>query len=524
MSDALNIRKLIAEIQSGRLRVPNFQRGFVWDPDRVAYLMDSIYKGYPFGAILLWRTQQTLAHERTLGPFSLPPNQPSFPTDYILDGQQRVTSMFGVFQTDIILDQKPLWANIYYDFETVENAQESSFVALEGTEVDRKRHFPIGCFFDSVAYRKETSAFTNSALIEKIDRAQTRFKEAAVPIQTINTEDKTAVAIVFERVNQRRVELDTVQLLSAWTWSSDFDLNQKFEELSSELAPFGFSAVGDDKDLLLRCCSAILTTDPSIESLINLNGSAVRASFETVTTGVKGAINFLRKNLHVETLANLPYENLLVPLAVYFVATATTQTRMTDKDRRSIVKWFWRTCLGRRYNSQPFKNLKDDVIEIKKLKDGSISNLEGTAFSIGVKFFTENIFRMNAVLSRAFVLLLAQRYPKSFVSGQSLNLKAVLKEYNRNEFHHIYPKTFLKAPQHRQFDDTCLANMCFMSKVDNNILSGSAPSTYRSKMPTDISEIMISNALPENTFNDVYSEFIIERAKLLGQSAAELCG
>ena len=69
------------------------------------------------------------------------------------------------------------------------------------------------------------------------------------------TEDKTAVAIVFERVNQRGVELDTVQLLSAWTWSGDFDLNHKFEELAEQLQPFGFSGVGENKNLLLRCCA-----------------------------------------------------------------------------------------------------------------------------------------------------------------------------------------------------------------------------------------------------------------------------
>jgi uncharacterized protein with ParB-like and HNH nuclease domain len=82
MSEPINIRKIIEELIAGRMRVPNFQRGFVWDPERVAYLMDSIYKGYPFGSILLWRTKQELSHERNLGPFNLPQNDPEYPTDY----------------------------------------------------------------------------------------------------------------------------------------------------------------------------------------------------------------------------------------------------------------------------------------------------------------------------------------------------------------------------------------------------------------------------------------------------------
>jgi uncharacterized protein with ParB-like and HNH nuclease domain len=255
MAETLTIRKLMEELTSGRMRVPNFQRGFVWDPERVSYLMDSLYKGYPFGSILLWRTKQALAFERDLGPFSLPRNDPSYPTDYILDGQQRVTSIFGVFQTDIKVEDPPLWTRIYYDLTSSENAQDSSFVAFEGNDIDPNKYFKIGCLFDPKAYRDETAKY-NNALVDKIDIIQTRFKEAQIQVQTITTEDKTAVAIVFERVNQRGVELDTVQLLSAWTWSGDFDLNQRFEDLAADLAPFGFRDVGADKDLLLRCCRA----------------------------------------------------------------------------------------------------------------------------------------------------------------------------------------------------------------------------------------------------------------------------
>lgn len=524
MSEPINIRKLMEEILSGRMRVPNFQRGFVWDPDRVAYLIDSIYKGYPFGSILLWRTKQTLSHERNLGPFVLPSNQPSYPTDYILDGQQRVTSIFGVFQTEIKLAEKPLWSKIYFDLESVENAQDSSFVALEDDQVDRSKHFPIGCFFDPVGYRRETSGVTDPNLIEKLDIIQTKFKEALIPVQTITTEDKTAVAIVFERVNQRGVELDTVQLLSAWTWSGDFDLNQKFEELAAELAPFGFKDVGADKDLLLRCCSAVLTNDPSVDALVELNGSTVRSKFEEVTTGIKGAIDFLRKNFSIVDLSNLPYDNLLVPLAVFFACDPKTQRKVTDAERQAITKWFWRTCLGRRYNSQPVKNLRDDVVEIKKLKDGQPSNLVGQPISISPKFFLENSFRINAVLSRTFILMLAQQGPKSFISGQKLDLGQVLKEYNRNEFHHIFPRSHLKASGQADPDDSCLANICFLSRVDNNALGGQAPSVYRSKMPTQISDIEQSNLLPPSLFTGTYKEFTDDRAALLSAKAMELTG
>ena len=148
MADSITIRKLMEELTSGRMRVPNFQRGFVWDPERVSYLMDSIYKGYPFGSVLLWRTKESLSSERQLGPFALPSNDPSYPTDYILDGQQRITSIFGVFQTDIRVDDPPLWSKVYFDMQAPENVQDSTVVALDDAEVDRDRYFPLGCLFD----------------------------------------------------------------------------------------------------------------------------------------------------------------------------------------------------------------------------------------------------------------------------------------------------------------------------------------------------------------------------------------
>jgi uncharacterized protein with ParB-like and HNH nuclease domain len=72
MSELLTIRGLIERVLSGTIRIPKFQRGFVWEPENVAFLMDSIYRGYPIGSVLFWRTTEQLTGERDLGPFQLP--------------------------------------------------------------------------------------------------------------------------------------------------------------------------------------------------------------------------------------------------------------------------------------------------------------------------------------------------------------------------------------------------------------------------------------------------------------------
>src|SRR5215207_8204482 len=110
----LSIRNIVEAVSSGQIRIPAFQRGFVWEPDRVAYLMDSIYKAYPFGSVLFWRTKEQLRVERDLGPFKLPAPKEDYPVHYVLDGQQRITSIFGVFQTDLPFVNQVEWQDIYF--------------------------------------------------------------------------------------------------------------------------------------------------------------------------------------------------------------------------------------------------------------------------------------------------------------------------------------------------------------------------------------------------------------------------
>src|SRR5580698_5394032 len=223
--ETITIREIVDQVLRGQIRIPAFQRGFVWEPDRVAYLMDSIYKMYPFGSLLFWRTKEPLKVERDLGPFKLPAPKADYPIDYVLDGQQRVTAIFGVFQTDLKMENAVPWENIYFDLHADTNAQDPQFVALSDDEIDPHRHFPLNTIFDTAAYRKATKDFSDE-VAKRIDDMQAVFKETQIPRQLSSTDDKATVAIIFERVNRQGVPLDTLQLLSAWTWSEDFQLQE----------------------------------------------------------------------------------------------------------------------------------------------------------------------------------------------------------------------------------------------------------------------------------------------------------
>ncbi|MEW6173890.1 MAG: DUF262 domain-containing protein [Bacillota bacterium] len=520
--EPLTIRELIDAVLRGQIRIPSFQRGFVWEPDRVAYLMDSIYKGYPFGSLLFWRTREHLRAERDLGPFRLPPPRDDYPLDYVLDGQQRVTAIFGVFQTELPLENPQIWMDIYFDFTAERSAQDTQFFALPPDQVDSDRHFPLKVLFDTVAYRRATAHFSDE-LAKNIDDMQSVFKEARIPIQMFKTEDKATVAIIFERVNRQGVPLDTLQLLSAWTWSEEFQLQEQFTELASELTPFGFEDIGSDTNLLLRCCSAIFSGDASPEALMNLNGSLVRSRFDEVMNGVKGAVDYLRTHFSVERLQNLPFSTVLVPLTVFFAVPGNQEVRHTDEQRRIINRWFWRVAFSKRYSSGVLRNLKVDIEEMRSLRDGLSSRLGSFSVTISPQFFTDNTFGIGYVNTKTFILLLAQAKPLSFISGAPIDLSEKLRVSNRTEFHHLMPKAFLERTGQRTYSENCLANFAFMSRADNRLLGGDPPSRYREKMPVNSEEILDRAKAPLSLYNDDFRQFVNDRAGMLAAMAANLC-
>jgi hypothetical protein len=518
----LTIREILDSVYRGQIRIPAFQRGFVWDPDRVAFLIDSIYKGYPFGSLLFWRTSERLRTENKLGPFDLPAPQADFPIDYVLDGQQRATSIFGVFQTELQGDS-PTWEDIFFDFQQVADVQETQFFALAPDEVDPNRHFPLRAIFDTTEYRRLTRPM-NDELALKIDAMQTVFREARIPVQTFRTDEKEKVAIIFERINRQGIPLDTLQLLSAWTWSEDFQLQSQFEDLISELSDYGFTELSNDISLLLRCTAAILTGSSRPESLVQLNGAAVRQRFNEVVNGIRGALDFLANTFNLPSIENLPFENALIPLSVFFAAPGNAEVAVSNRQRNSLSQWFWRSAFSGRYSAGVLRHLDADIAEVRNLRVGLPSRLTEVQVNIGTNFFLENRFLIGSVHTKTFIALLAQTGPMNFVSGTPVNLRQKLQHYNRKEFHHLMPKAFLVWSNQVHRGENILANFCFIARSDNRALGGDAPSRYRVRMPENIEQILQSHLCPPELFDDDYETFVTLRAAMLAAKANELCG
>tara|TARA_R110002124_G_scaffold114544_1_gene269978 strand:+ start:1274 stop:2764 length:1491 start_codon:yes stop_codon:yes gene_type:complete len=492
----------------------------VWEPDQVAFLLDSIYKDFPIGTVILWQTAERLAVEKDLGSFRLPEPKKEYPVNYVLDGQQRLTSLFSVFQTDL----EPLddnWVDIYFDMQAEENVQESLFVALSDAEVDLDRHFPVKTLFDTLAYRRACENLPDDK-VANVDILQTKFREYDIQTQTFETDDRTKVAIVFERINRAGTNLDTFELLSAWSWSDDFDLVDNFKDLQQEIVEHGFADLCDEKELQLRICAGVITGETAPSHVINLQGSEIRAQFPKIKNGILGAIDFLRRELKVAHFKMLPFPSMIVPLSAFFATNKPDGQNYTDLQKRKIIIWFWRTIFNRRYSSDVNERQANDIVQLLALREDETHDFRYPSTDIRIDFEKGN-FSSAGVNAKSLILLLVQLEPHSFLSGAKIELEKVLRRGSKHEFHHIFPMKYMIDRGRERREINVLSNICFLTRNDNVKIKAKAPSLYVAEMSNESRTKYLGEALcPENMTDDDFDNFVSERTKLILERAKGL--
>lgn len=508
-----SIRNIINKIQNGEIRIPSFQRDYVWEYDNVAFLVDSIYKGFPIGSILFWRTSEQLNTEKQLGNYILPPPQKNYPIDYVLDGQQRLTSLFNVFQTEL----QPEVENemeIYFIIDELDNIQKSRFIPLVKEDVDIQKYFPISALFDSVLYRKATEMYNDDVKI-KIDKLQEKFKEVKIPFELLETDNKEHVAIVFERINRAGVPLNTFQLFNAWSWSESFDLQEELNLLADELAPHGFNELINQQELLLKCFTGVILESTTPKSVMDLDGNLIRSNYNKIKNGIMSSIDFLQKELNIYNLKNLPYPSMLIALTAFFATDKKNGKTFDDKQRAEIIKWFWRCCFSRRYSSGVNDAQETDIKAMKELSNNSDYVITNFKCSISESFFKDNQFYTGAANTKTFILLLASKTPRSFISGAKVDLSKTLKASASREFHHIFPDKYLQRNGYIKREIYCLSNFCFLNNADNQKIKDRAPSDYKIEIVGDLKEIMEFAICPEDALDMDYETFINNRTTML---------
>lgn len=506
------LSSLLSDVARGNIKIPVFQREFVWTDEQVMSLLDSIYRGYPVGSLLLWSTKESLTHERNVGGFELPKTPEDFPVNYVLDGQQRLTTLYGVFNSDAKTADPELAGRLNVCF--VPSTEE--FVHYEGS--DPTTSINLRVILDTTKLLPEMTRF-DDGMKTIIATLVERFKDYEFPVVTIKDRTNQEVCRVFQRINSSGTSLSTLELLAAWTWSDQFDLRREIEAVLDRLSEKGYEQL--DETLLMRSLSAVALDRIEADALVDVPPPDLIDGMLRLKQAIYAAVDFLEKELRIKNVIFIPFPIMIVPLVKFFALIQKPNAAQV----KALKRWFWFVAFTQRYKAGTNVAVTDDLAAMQRLAKDHTA-FDGLTANVEPSLFTKT-WRINSTVAKATICMLAQFSPRSFLSNTLVDLSTAMSAYNSREFHHVYPKAFLATMGIQFHESNVIANVCFLSSADNRTISDDSPATYMSKIDPALRTTIAAAALLPLTAMDgslPYADFIKARAAMLAEAARQLIG
>jgi hypothetical protein len=509
------IDELARRILAGDILLPKFQRDFVWGEDQVLMLWDSVARGYPIGSILLWQSRMELRSQNCIADLQIKLPKPDYPVNYLLDGQQRLSSICGAMYWRGG-DPKSPW-NIAYDLRT------DAFIHLDALDDPPLHQIRISKLSDPASYFKHVSSLDTLTTPDKDelkDRADSffrRFKDYKIASVTLGDMPIEAVAPIFERINSQGTPLTIVDLMRAATWSPDFDLIEEIDGILQDLEEKGFEEI--DKKVVLRNLNAATGGGFSADSISNQlrkhTAEVLKRGVQTTKEAYKRTVDYLSTQVHLPNAGVLPYINQIVVLAEMFRRIPSP----TAKQYAAIERWFWRTSYSGYFSGWNTGMMSSDLRAVEAFADGD-EDLPIVIAKPSAAIWKERPFRANNAHSKLLAILLGYQTPIDLLTGQKVDVAKALAWTNAKEFHHFFPQEYLckKGVSHSRINS--LANIIMLSSASNKMISARAPSDYLKDVEvaagSNLVQWLQSNLIPEDAYRaalaDDFDAFVEARA------------
>jgi hypothetical protein len=473
---------LMNDIENGRVRLPPFQREFVWSPSKVIDLVDSIYKGYPIGSFFYWKaSRKYITLFRDIKSLSLPSPAPDQELFFILDGQQRVTSIWATFKGAIIKDDN--YARICLDLEETAkyekgNPEERRQIRVfEEIDPDNARYVSLrDILSDNTRIYDDIRDRLSREKKDTLSLARERFRTypfSVIKIFDLELEDAVEV---FQRINQGGKRLTRFELVAANCWSETFDLAHSVKDINKRIEDrTDFGKV--EPITFIQAMSLVAFGQCKTEHELDLTSGRVQELWPRVSKSIGDAIDWMRDNYGVIRRDMIPYDAMLAVLACYF---SEHGTNVPIEHKAWLDRWFWRSSFSERYAKSQTSQMANDAKAIRELLGGK---LEMPNYSLTVSkddIRKMKINRASGAARNAILCLLAQAKPKHLVTGTDISLaKDHFSEIKDPNAHHIFPKNFLKKELKRYVEEVHLvSNFCFLPADLNNKIRDRPPSEY----------------------------------------------
>jgi len=475
------IEQLVNQVIQGDIKIPQFQRSFVWKRQDILSLCDSVYRGYPIGSILLWLTSQKLASERTIGDLEIENRPDEFPTYYLLDGQQRLSSLCGALFWNG-KNEESKW-NIYFDLE-----KEEFFYPKKSSEQLKICHFPMNKLLGTFDFINQCKKFENhpeKELYEKnAQRLLTSVKDYKVAAVTIGDMELNEVAPIFERINSTGRSLTIVDLMRAATWKEGFNLNDAMDKVKSRIEVRGFETVPDAEILkVISSCAGFGILKDDIDKLRNLDAKKLNQAIDKSIKSYELSIDFLSDEIGLPSEAYLPYSIQLTLLANFYNLNPAPNINKINQ----LKRWFWKSSIGAYYRTSSYSFTRSALDEIREFAVSENSHLD-IGVNINIDDFLMDTFNLRKASSKTFALLLSRESPKNFMDASTISISEILALANKNEYHHIFPKNMLKQIGFCQEEINCHLNISILNLRNNRAISDKKPSEYFAIMQKQLGE------------------------------------
>ena len=510
------LKDLLAEIHNRTTVLPDFQRDFVWEPNATQELIRSVASNYPAGSILRVRDAKRVFAAREFE--GAPPLDGAKHTFLVLDGQQRLTSLYqafyGVGEHRYYLDLGKLiegadfeeaishvrastkWVEAHEDFEL--QAKE----LLLPLSVLRGGAGGFGRWGRSVARRlpdderivlENSLDFVDEHWIQAID-------DYHFPVVTLSDEtEPDALCTIFETLNRTGVKLSVFELLTARFWPRNIKLRALWEQALADYPIIEDFEV--DPYYVLQAISLASRPAPSCRrtDVLNMAASDIATWWDKVVRGLAAGLEILRDDCQVLLPRWLPYQTMLPPLAAVLARTGVLKGPEAGAQREKLERWFWCAALGQVYEGAPNSKSAKDVTEILPWLAGGELPESVATFRFDPRALRDVTPRQRAIY-RAVMCLILGGGPLDFHTKAKITAKLRVEE--GIDDHHVFPANYLGKDVPARLRD-CVLNRTLIDRTTNQMISDQAPKKYlatiRDTPDFPFEKVLRSHGLPVGT-------------------------
>jgi hypothetical protein len=543
-----DLKGLLDQINRREAALPDFQRDFVWDPNATRELIISIANNYPAGSLL--RIRNTNEYFACREFQEAPPLHGYRPTFLVLDGQQRLTSLYQAFYglgdhryyLDLkkLMDEPEFEEAVFHLRANVKRAQRYAEFEIQARELI----MPLSVLKDGrggfttwarQVARTVTNIEERTQLEDKLDYVENNWIETIdkyeFPVVTLSDSTSAdAVCTIFETLNRTGVRLSPFELLTARFWPKNVNLRQLWDQARADNPIIEDFEV--DPYYLLQIVALASRSAPACtrKIVLDLEADTIREWWDRAVFGLAKGLELLRDDCGVITPNWLPYNTIVNPLGAILAKLALPGSPQVGANRYKLARWFWCAIFGQAYESAPNSQSAKDVLELGRWLEGGEPPEVVSRFQFDPRLLRDTTGRQRAVYRGTFCLVL-RKGPRDFHSAAKLDGDLIIEQHVDD--HHIFPNAYLarQGVPTRQRD--CVLNRTLIDRKTNQRISDRAPSKYMTEIrdalgEEDFQKLLESHQLPHGwespLWRDDFEGFLGWRQDALWRQIQEVTG